>query len=131
MHYLAVGIGGIIGSLLRYFVGFYAIGLLNSSFPLGTLFANIIGSYFLGLLTGLGVRRKILPSFLHVSIGTGLIGSFTTFSTFSTEMIQLLQMKYFYEAFTYIVISAIGGLCIAALGYRQGAGDKWKDGFNR
>jgi fluoride exporter len=120
LQILGVGIGGIIGSLLRYYISTIPIGT-SYDFPIHTLFVNLIGSYILGLLTGVNKRSKRIPEYLHISISTGLIGSFTTFSTFSYEVVNLIQTEQYIYAVTYLLISLIGGLLLTALGYRNGA----------
>ncbi|MBS4199071.1 fluoride efflux transporter CrcB [Bacillus sp. FJAT-49732] len=126
MKYLAVGIGGIIGSLLRYFVSYIHFGLPNELLPLDTLFVNLLGSYLLGLLTGLYSRFPNIPSYIQISIGTGLIGSFTTFSTFSNEIVQLMLHHHYLQVFVYYIGSFIGGLAMSWLGILNGSGRTWK-----
>ncbi|WP_233713377.1 fluoride efflux transporter CrcB [Lederbergia citri] len=126
MKYLAVGIGGIIGSLLRFLISSIHIGLPNHFLPFDTLIVNLVGSYFLGLLTGFYSRFPKLPSYLHLSIGTGLIGSFTTFSTFSTDIVQLVIEHHYVQLFIYFVSSFIGGLALALVGIVNGSGKTWK-----
>ncbi|MBS4221824.1 fluoride efflux transporter CrcB [Lederbergia citrea] len=130
MNLLAVGLGGVVGSLLRYFISTLSFGASDQLFPFHTLLVNLIGSYFLGILTGLNKRIPYIPTYISAAIGTGLIGSFTTFSTFSTEVVKLLQDHYYFMAFSYIIISFLGGLVLAAFGYIQGAGRKGKKVVN-
>lgn len=86
----AVGIGGSAGALLRYLVGM-VVG--SPSFPYGTLFVNILGSFLLGAITGYFMNRK-RGAILHLALGTGFCGGFTTMSTFSNEALQLLHHSY-------------------------------------
>lgn len=91
--WLLVGIGGFLGSVLRY----GASGLIQrmapagSLFPLGTLGVNALGSFFIGLLGGLAESRGILGPEARLFLLVGLFGGFTTFSTFSYETLQLLR----------------------------------------
>ena len=117
MNYLSIGIGGVFGSLLRYFFSLSSTYFGYDEFPYGTLFANLLGAYLIGLftrkITELGYRNKRII----LAIGTGGIGSFTTMSAFSVETVRFIERNEWLLAFTYIIISAIGGLLLAFFGY--------------
>ena len=121
MRYLFVGIGGSIGSLLRYFI--YQITLVfnggNLAF-VGTLFTNLLGAFALGWVSSNLLVSKKIPDHIAVAIGTGLIGSFTTFSTLSVELTLLIQKEQYMLALFYIFSSMVGGLFCAYHGYRVG-----------
>ena len=119
MNYLAVGIGGMIGSLLRYLVGIETHHIWNTHFPLGTFFANLLGSFVLGWFSARYIQLKRLHPYLLTGIGTGLIGSFTTFSTFSVETVELIQEQEYGTALGYIALSLFGGLFMSWLGYKS------------
>lgn len=123
MNYIAVGIGGMIGSLLRYGCNVLFSNML-SPFPIGTSFVNLVGCFLLGLFTTIFIERKILPSHISTGIGTGLIGSFTTFSTFSVEIVQLMEDGFLFHAFIYLSVSFFGGLFFAYTGYLIGRKQK-------
>ena len=116
LHCLAVGAGGFIGSILRYLIGLIP---LNEStiFPYKTLFINLLGSFFIGLLAAWGLKHHPNPS-LTLFLKVGLCGGFTTFSTFALESVQLLQTEKYFSAFLYIVLSI--GLSLSALYAAQG-----------
>ncbi|WP_243291518.1 fluoride efflux transporter CrcB [Bacillus sp. FJAT-47783] len=118
-NYLAVGIGGVIGALLRYVISVY-LTKATAPFPLGTMFVNFVGSFTLGFFTARWIEKKLLPSYIRTGIGTGLIGSFTTFSTFSVEFVQLLQEGHIIYALLYSSFSLVGGLTLAFFGYEYG-----------
>lgn len=82
--------GGALGALLRYGVSGVALRLLGAGFPWGTLCANLLGCFLIGLLWVLAERVAFHP---HVNpfLFTGVLGAFTTFSTYSLESINLLQ----------------------------------------
>lgn len=119
LNYIAVGIGGAIGALLRYIVS-VTFSSVASPFPLGTVVVNLVGSFLLGFLTTRWFVSRAMPSFLVVGVGTGMIGSFTTFSTFSVEFIELMKNGLFFYAFLYSSISLLGGILLAYYGYRWG-----------
>lgn len=122
MVYIGVGLGGMLGSLLRYLVSLGSSNILGNGFPAGTLLANLAGSLFLGWFTSHIIARSRMNTILATSIGTGLTGSFTTFSTFSLETLFLLESDRIWMAIVYVLVSAVGGFILAAAGYRIGAG---------
>lgn len=85
-----VAFGGMVGSLLRYAVSGWVQMWANSSFPLGTLAVNILGSLLLGFVTTLSLERGWLGADARLFLAVGLCGGFTTMSTFSYETLQLL-----------------------------------------
>lgn len=116
MLYVMIGLGGMIGSLLRYFLSVSALSLWGEGFPVGTLMANLLGAFALGCLAkSKAVSRKLPPHIVN-GIGTGIIGSFTTFSTFSLETMQLVEQNHLFIAFLYVILSLLGGLFSAWLG---------------
>ena len=120
MNYLLVGIGGIIGSLLRYYLGVFTHSWWEYDFPLGTLLINLIGCFVLGWFTNRVVKLKLFHPHVLAGLGTGLVGSFTTFSTFSVETVTLMQNSLWASAFLYVLLSLLGGLFMSWLGYELG-----------
>ncbi|MBU5211914.1 fluoride efflux transporter CrcB [Heyndrickxia oleronia] len=120
MSYLFVGIGGIIGSLLRYYIGLSSVIWWSSPFPIATLVINLIGCFVLGWFTTYLSKLKLFSPALLTGFGTGLVGSFTTFSTFSVESVQLIQNSLWGFAILYVLSSLFGGLFFSYFGYRLG-----------
>jgi fluoride exporter len=118
--YVVVGLAGIVGALLRYYLGLFVGALWNGLFPLATWLANIIGCFALGWLTAYLPRLRTIPPYVVTGLGTGLVGSFTTFSTFSAETVQLLRTSHFGLALFYVFLSMCGGLLMAWIGFRLG-----------
>ena len=87
MDFLYVGIGGAIGSILRYCLSLLPI---HTHFPFLTFITNIIGAILIGFITSLFDNQIISPQ-VNKLLKTGLCGGFTTFSTFSLETITLLE----------------------------------------
>ncbi|EIT84781.1 camphor resistance protein CrcB [Fictibacillus macauensis ZFHKF-1] len=117
MIYFLVGIGGIVGALLR-FVSSQAFPTLL--FPTATLFINLTGSFILAWLTTYVSKVHLLPPALVTALGTGLIGAFTTFSTFSVETVKLISSHHYFMAAMYLLCSLWGGLLCSWLGFRFG-----------
>jgi len=120
MTYIAVGMGGVVGSLLRYSLGLLIEETAPGIFPLATLLANVTGSFLLTFLTMYVFRIGMLNPRWATALGTGLIGSFTTFSTFSVETVHLLQAGKAGIAAFYVISSLAGGLLAARLGFEAG-----------
>jgi CrcB protein len=87
---IAIAIGAALGALLRWYLG----GKLNSLFPTippGTLVANLVGAYVIGLAIACCASYPALSPEWRLFIITGFCGGLTTFSTFSAEITELLQ----------------------------------------
>ena len=117
--YLAIGIGGFIGAILRA----YTAGLINHAFkhdiPFGTLSVNLIGSFILGLLIALIQFSIIQNPHLKSLLTTGMMGAFTTFSTFAVENFFLIKNGLIIESLIYISLNVIGSIILAAAGYKS------------
>jgi CrcB protein len=87
-----IGLGGLIGAILRYLIGAQIQEFSKSiSFPYGTLAVNVLGCLLIGLLTYLTEYRGALSADTRAMLMSGLLGAFTTFSSFSLETINLLS----------------------------------------
>lgn len=125
LHILLVGVGGFIGSVLRYLAGTWTQRLLHEpAWPYGTLLVNVVGCLLLGLLGGLadhGSRSELMtPGSRHLLM-IGLLGGFTTFSTFGYETMSLVRQGQHGWALANVAASLILGLLAVALGYLLGA----------
>lgn len=86
---VAISIGSSLGALLRWWLGL----LLNAHFPAippGTLAANLIGGYLIGVAVAVFATSALAPEW-RLFVITGFCGGLTTFSTFSAEIVTLLQ----------------------------------------
>jgi len=113
--FLAVGTGAAIGAWLRWGLGF----MLNAAIPtlpLGTLAANLIGGYLMGLFMGLFTMSATFTPELRLFVMTGLLGGLTTFSTFSAEAVTLLSRGQYGWAATHILVHVLGSLAMTGLG---------------
>jgi len=87
---ILVGLGGLIGSILRYLASLAVASYATTLFPFATLAVNVIGCFLIGLTLAIGERWAFLTPEWRIFLTTGLCGGFTTFSTFSYESIGLL-----------------------------------------
>src|SRR5687767_14847234 len=111
-----IGLGGFIGSISRYLTARLVDEKLNSVFPYGTLAVNVIGSFLLGLIYMLALRKAGLTENGRLFLGVGFCGGFTTFSAFALENFNLLQQKLLGTSVLYVVISVVAGLLALAAG---------------
>lgn len=109
-----VMLGGAVGAGLRYGVGMWAVRTLPGSFPWGTLTVNLVGGLLMGLLAG-AVLREGAGVPVHLLVGTGILGGFTTFSAFSLEVVTLIEGGALATAIAYILASVIGA-CLLLVG---------------
>lgn len=116
--YIAVGLAGTIGSVIRYIIG--VLLFTNSLFPIATLVVNLIGCYFLAWFVTVLFNRMSLSELFKNAISSGLIGSFTTFSALSVETVELMKTGNIILAFSYIAVSMISGVFFSRLGFRVG-----------
>lgn len=91
MRYLMVGIGGAVGSVLRFWIGSYVGGRLGSRFPYGTFVVNITGSFLIGMILTILAEKTQWSDNWRYLIPIGLIGGYTTFSAFEYETFRLFQ----------------------------------------
>ena len=113
-----MGLGGFIGSVLRYLVSRLTAGVDFASLPLGTLTVNVLGCFVLGLLTGLFERTGNLSPEFRLLLTTGLCGGFTTFSTFSLDTFNLYHTGDLMLASLNILLNAVICICAVWAGYR-------------
>lgn len=107
---LAVGLGGLVGSVARYITVKSLDEKLNAVFPYGTLTVNIIGSFLLGLIYSIALRKAGVTENWRLFLGVGFCGGFTTFSAFALENFTLIQQKFIGTSLLYTSISLVAGL---------------------
>lgn len=110
---ILVGLGGMIGSVLRYLASLF---IKNPHFPYATLTVNLVGSMFIGLIMGWAVKQPY-PEFWRLLLVTGICGGFTTFSAFAWENFKLIQIGRYDQFLWYTGGSVILSLLAVALGF--------------
>jgi len=117
LNIFIVGLGGFIGSALRYLVGGWAQSLSKSlDFPYGTLAVNLIGCFVIGFLGELAEARGIFTSETRLLVFIGLLGGFTTFSSFGNDTLNLARSGQMVNALTNVAVNVIFGLLLVWLG---------------
>ena len=114
--WIGVGALGGVGALARFGLDGLVQRRVMGEFPLGTLVVNLVGSFCLGLLTGLDVTGAAL-----LLAGTAVLGSFTTFSTWMLETERLGEDGEGRLALANLVVSLAAGVATAAAGWALGA----------
>jgi CrcB protein len=109
LKYLFVGIGGCLGSILRFWLGSYIGSKMGTRFPYGTLVINVTGSFLIGLVFALlTVRTNWSPNWRYL-IPIGFIGGYTTFSSFEYETLRTVQDGQIGLALLYVATSVVIG----------------------
>ena len=112
---LAVALGGMLGCLLRWGLAL----TFNRYFPIippGTLAANLIGCYVIGMALAVFAVNPGIPVEWRLLVTTGFCGGLTTFSTFSAEVVMLLQAGRMAWAMGTIAIHVVGSLAMTFAG---------------
>ena len=113
---LLVGLGGAIGSMLRYL----ATEIIPSNhIPYGTISVNLVGSMLLGLMFGAIAADVIINQNYVLLFGTGVLGAFTTMSAFAMDTVTLSEDE-LSKTVIYITITIFGSIGFAWLGYKLG-----------
>lgn len=110
---ILVGLGGMIGSVLRYLTSHF---IRHESFPYATFVVNIAGSLLIGAIMGIAAKQEGFGNW-RLFLATGICGGFTTFSAFAWENIQLLNQERYGSFVAYTGGTLVLGFGAVALGY--------------
>lgn len=116
LSWLAVGTGAAIGAWLRWGLGIW-LGRLHGHVQIGTLAANLLGGYLVGLALGLFNDHPGLSPEWRLFVVTGFLGGLTTFSSFSGESLGLLQRGETGWALAHTALHLFGSLLCCAAGF--------------
>ncbi|MEI6242336.1 MAG: fluoride efflux transporter CrcB [Chlamydiota bacterium] len=112
---VSICIGASSGALLRWWFGI----IFNSYFPtipLGTLIANLLGGFLMGIFIGISKIFPFIPETVRLAIVTGFLGGLTTFSTFSGEAVTLLSNEEYLWASLLILSHVVGSIAATIAG---------------
>lgn len=118
----AVGFGGFFGAIARWATALGATAVMGPALPWGTLTANLVGCFLMGLLKALFDRTTGLPPTVSLGLLTGFLGAYTTFSTFSLDTVNVARNLGPRSAAIYATVSVVGGIALCLLGARLGGG---------
>ena len=112
----AICIGACLGALLRWALGLW----LNpgAAIPYGTLAANLIGGYLVGVCVATFQALPQLDPVWRLALVTGFLGALTTFSTFSAEVVGMLGQQRYTLAFGTAALHLFGSLLLTVAGIR-------------
>lgn len=114
--FVAVGCGAMLGAWLRWALGLW-LNALHPAVPPGTLAANLIGGYLIGVAVAyFAAHPGIAPEWRLFAI-TGFLGGLTTFSTFSAESVALLQGTRYVEAALHCGLHLAGSIAATIAGF--------------
>lgn len=105
--WLAIAAGGAIGAMARHGVSRIAFHLLGANFPWGTLSANTLGSFAMGMAIIWLSRHEPQSAAMRAFLTVGMLGAFTTFSTFSLDVVTLYRDRTLTIAGAYLAASII------------------------
>ena len=115
LNFLAVGLGAALGAWSRWLLG-VVLNPLFIALPLGTLAANLLGGYLVGVAVGVFHLNTHFPMAWKLFAITGFLGGLTTFSTFSAEVVERMLAGQLPLALGLASVHLIGSLTATYLG---------------
>jgi fluoride exporter len=109
LKYVMVGMGGALGSILRFWLGSYIGERMGTRFPYGTLVINVSGSFLIGLVFAILTKGAPWSPNWRYLIPIGFIGGYTTFSSFEFEAFRTIQDGQLGLGLLYVAVSVIAG----------------------
>ncbi|HCY15031.1 MAG: fluoride ion transporter CrcB [Curvibacter sp. GWA2_64_110] len=113
----AICLGACIGALLRWRLGLW-LSTPGSLLPWGTLVANLVGGYLVGLCVAVFQQLPQLDPVWRLALVTGFLGALTTFSSFSAEVVAMLQLQRYTLALGTAAVHLLGSLLLTVAGIK-------------
>ncbi len=113
---ILVGVGGGIGSMLRFLVSVSTSRFAHGTFPFPTLLVNLSGCFLIGLLVGVFIQPSYASNNMRLLLVTGFCGGYTTFSAFAHENLLLIENQQVLMAIGYTVLSVVLGVALVWAG---------------
>jgi CrcB protein len=116
LSWIAVALGAALGAWLRWGLTIF-LAQLHAHIQLGTLVANLVGGYLIGLALGFFDAMPALAPAWRLFVITGFLGGLTTFSSFSGEAMVLLQRGHYSWALAHVALHLLGSIAFCVAGY--------------
>ena len=120
LNVLSICIGACLGALARWRLGLW-LSTPGSLLPWGTLAANLVGGYLIGVCVAVFQALPHLDPAWRLALATGFLGALTTFSSFSAEVVAMLQQQRYLLACTTVGLHLAGSLLMTVLGLHSAA----------
>lgn len=120
MKILLLALAGVVGTVLRFWLGGYVQRVYGGVFPWGTFAVNMTGCFLFGVIWTLAEERFIISGEARAVLLIGFMGAFTTFSSFVFETGQLLRDSQWALAFGNIMLQNMTGLVCLFIGLALG-----------
>lgn len=117
---LLIGLGGAIGTVLRYLASGLAARSFGADFPYGTLIVNLVGAFVIGLVQEVGAETVLIPDNARLFLTTGMMGGLTTYSTFSYETVRLMEANAWHQAWINVIVTTTICLSLCFVGIAVG-----------
>ncbi len=114
--YIFIGLGGMLGAILRYAIKGVPLYHYHENIPLNTLLINVAGSFILALVLTVAFEVWAFDANIRLGIATGFLGAFTTFSTLCRETVELIYLGDYYSAVSYMAVSVMIGITAVYFG---------------
>ena len=114
---LIIGLGGFIGTILRFLLSSSIEKSFATSFPIGTILVNLIGCFLIGLLSGYFTQKLGDQTQLFFFLTIGVLGGFTTFSAIAMDSQVFIENGEYLKMLTYISVQTILGIALCLIGY--------------
>jgi CrcB protein len=119
-RFFLICLGGAVGTGARYALSTWCRDVFGPTFPVGTLAVNVIGSFLLGVIMYVGLNSEILTPTARMTLGTGVMGGFTTYSSFNYETLQLLHDRDYRMGAANVLATLVGCFAAGLLGLALG-----------
>jgi CrcB protein len=116
LSWIAVAVGAALGAWLRWGLTLF-LGQMHAHIQLGTLVANLVGGYLIGLALGVFDAMPALSPAWRLFVITGFLGGLTTFSSFSGEAMVLMQRGHYGWALAHSALHLLGSIGCCVAGY--------------
>ena len=114
---LIIGLGGFIGTILRFLLSSSIEKSFAASIPIGTILVNLIGCFLIGLLSGYFTQKLGDQTQLFFFLTIGVLGGFTTFSAIAMDSQVFIENGEYLKMLSYISLQAILGIALCLIGY--------------